>query len=916
MSQKFCRFCGQPLRNPAARFCPSCGQDLSGSLSAPLKEDIRPYLIMRAMGEAPTEVRLSRTNISIGRMPTSDIVLPQSYVSGNHGRLEFKDPAWIYTDLDSTNGTYINGERQTQVALHDGDILRIGDPQGNSVSLTFRLPSDGKDTLLHGQAHLGGTALGDQQAQSFSIGRNPQADLPLEAAVVSWNHARLDHTTRGDILTDLNSTNGTFVNGQRIRQPVPLKQGDVVQIGPFKLIKDAHGLQRYGATSGVRVDGVKLDREVGPNNKRRKILSEVNVSIYPREFVALVGGSGAGKSTLLKALNGFTRADGEVLINGDNLYQHFDLYRTLIGYVPQDDIIHKELTVENALRYAARLRLPPDTSEKEVEERVAKVLRQVQMESQREQVIGNLSGGQRKRVSIAVELLADPRLFFLDEPTSGLDPGLDKQMMKTLRDLADNGRTVILVTHATANITFCDHVCFMAQGRMVYFGPPKEASKFFGIESDDFADIYAILNAPDPQKSARQVAEEWEARFRQSPYYEKYVADRLESRPAVAAVGPAETAQMPRVNPLRQFAVLTRRYVDLVLRDRLLLTILLSIMPILGLLLLIISKPNWLVGDSERVIAQQLAADLAAGKNTASYYIVTQSQTLLFMMGLASVLLGVFASAYEIVKEQAIYQRERMVTLRLVPYLLSKVLVLSAFALIQCLLLLIVVGLKVEYPFDGVILPALLEMYITLVLGALVSIMMGLFISSLVPNSNSVIYLILFLLFFQIIFAGVIFELPGPAGQLSRLTQTRWVIESLGISADLEGLNRLSRNEFQSDPLTQEVSTEVEQPDPDWKPVTIITETKTIPVEVRGVTEMAEVPVPTIIENPIETVTKTVSREITFTPDPITVRSPARFQLDYTRTPEHLIRNWLILIGFGLFFTGGTLLSLRQKDIK
>ena len=193
-----------------------------------------------------------------------------------------------------------------------------------------------------------------------------------------------------------------------------------------------------------------------------------------------------------------------MLVNGDDLYRHFDLYRTMVGYVPQDDIIHRDLTVINALRYAAQLRLPPDTSAEEIEQRIDKVLEQVEMVGQKEQVVSSLSGGQRKRVSIAAELLAEPNLFFLDEPTSGLDPGLEKKMMHTLRRLADGGRTIVLVTHATANIVQCDHVCFLSQGRMVYFGPPEEALDYFGVTSGDFADIYAQLDDPDPSRAAKE----------------------------------------------------------------------------------------------------------------------------------------------------------------------------------------------------------------------------------------------------------------------------------------------------------------------------------------------------------------------------------------------------------------------------
>src|SRR5205085_8747402 len=303
-------------------------------------------------------------------------------------------------------------------------------------------------------------------------------------------------------LRDIGSTNGTFVNGQRISQHT-LVPGDVIQIGAFKLVYDGDSLDQYDQRGALRIDARNLSRMVASGRASRLILKDVSLSIEPREFVALVGGSGTGKSTLMNALSGYAQATGgHVLVNGDDYYRNFDAYRTVLGYVPQDDIIHRTLPVDRALRYAAQLRLPADTAGAEIGQRITRVLDDVEMTPHRDKLVENLSGGQRKRVSIGAELLADPSLFFLDEPTSGLDPGLEKKMMYTLRRLADSGRTVILVTHATANITQCDHVAFMSDGRMVFFGPPAEALPFFNVTSGDFADIYTKLEGMADQRDA------------------------------------------------------------------------------------------------------------------------------------------------------------------------------------------------------------------------------------------------------------------------------------------------------------------------------------------------------------------------------------------------------------------------------
>ncbi len=921
---QFCRFCGHELKNPNARFCPACGKALSPPSSPaappaphrpPAIPSDQPRLIIRVPGQPVQEIPLDRPALTIGRRPDNDLVLSPPYVSGHHGRLERVGETWQYTDLGSTNGTYVNGRRVQRATLRDGDVLRIGDPTGNSVGITFRAALAAEEALSSTMGIMRIGALALETRPSLIIGRDPQADVPLQAPIVSWHHARLQRVGQRHVITDLNSTNGTFVNGQRVTRPHTLQEGDVVQIGPFKLVYDVAGFQQYAAAGGMRLDGVGLVREVGGG---RRILNDISISVFPREFISLVGTSGAGKSTLMMALNGFVRAQqGQVLVNGDNLYQHFDLYRTMIGYVPQDDIIHRDLTVANALRYAARLRLPPDTSEEEIQQRIDQVLRDVEMIGQKGQVVSSLSGGQRKRVSIAVELLAEPNLFFLDEPTSGLDPGLEKKMMYTLRRLADGGRTIVLVTHATANIVQCDHVCFLSQGRMVYFGPPTEALDFFGVTSGDFADIYAQLDDPDPQV-ARQKAAAGEERFKRSPYYQQYVAHRQQTLSQVQqqATAKAATLKGPKVSSIQQFFVLTRRYLDLVLRDKLLLTVLMVVMPIIGALVLLVSDANWLVGNTIAEIERQLAADLAAGNNSATYTVIGDSQTLLFIMALAAVLLGLFASVYEIVKERSVYRRERMVTLRIFPYIASKVIVLGLFALIQCLLLMLVIRLKVDYPSEGVFLPAPLEMYITLVLGTMAAIMMGLLISALVPNANTVIYLVFLVLFFQMIFAGVLFDLPGITNQFSALTLTRWSMEGLGSSADMEHLNSLTRTRFQPDPVTEVASMEVEKPADDWEPVTVVTKTESIPVPCpSGVTVSVPITVPEVTENEMVTVTETVTETVTVEPDPTDVPNEQEFRINYDRTASHLLLDWGMLIGFTVLCGLATAIVLKRQDV-
>ena len=450
------------------------------------------------------EVPLGKAALTLGRAPSNDIVLTSRFVSARHARIEPSGATYVIVDIGSTNGILAEGKRldaNSPLTLADGDVLRIGDPAtGNFVTLTYRNPAAARVAQAATVAHSYPLDPSDPQ---ITIGREG-SDIVLENPQVSRNHATIDRAGSQHVLRDAGSTNGTFVNGQRISQHT-LAPGDVIQIGAFKLVYDGDSLDQYDQRGALRIDARNLTREVRRGGKTRLILNDVSLSIAPREFVALVGGSGTGKSTLMNALSGYVQASGgHVFVNGDDYYRNFDAYRTVLGYVPQDDIIHRTLPVDRALGYAAQLRLPADTAPAEITKRIAQVLEDVEMAPHRDTLVDNLSGGQRKRVSIGAELLADPSLFFLDEPTSGLDPGLEKKMMYTLRRLADSGRTIVLVTHATANISQCDHVAFMSDGRLVYFGPPAEALAFFNVSSGDFADIYTKLEgAAAPQDPDR-----------------------------------------------------------------------------------------------------------------------------------------------------------------------------------------------------------------------------------------------------------------------------------------------------------------------------------------------------------------------------------------------------------------------------
>ncbi|OGO39098.1 MAG: hypothetical protein A2W35_09320 [Chloroflexi bacterium RBG_16_57_11] len=782
------------------------------------------------MGGEAQRYLLDKADFAIGRASDNDVIINHPAVSGHHLHLSVSPQGMALTDLNSTNGTQLNGLRIQPGAPHPvrfGDIVRIGDLTGNWVSLGLQSAlGESPRSLSLGELDL------TRQARAL-IGRDPKADLHLNHPTVSFHHAQILQGDPGPVIKDLSSTNGTFINGQRISQ-ASLRSGDQIQIGPFSLVYDSR--QQSLAPSmrlGHRIDALRLGREVaqGPRAQTVMILKDISLTVNPGEFVALVGGSGAGKSTLLKAMNGYEPANhGQLLVDGELLYPKLDLYRTQTGYVPQDDIIHRDLPVKLALQYAARLRLP-DARPEEIQTRIQDALRAVDLTEHAEKPVKVLSGGQRKRVSIAVELLARPTLFYLDEPTSGLDPGLEKKMMYDLNRLSDEGRTVVLVTHATANIEQCDQVAFLAQGRLAYYGPPNEALQFFGVR--DFSDIYLKLSqlvepekdkppSPElqvyyPPKAIPQgklsAGELWAEHFQHSPQFQQYVANRQQRLSGSGGTAMAAAAPNPprrsRDSHLRQSWILARRQLDLIRLDWRTLFILMLMLPLIGLLFMSVSAKNDLTGrpgtpeqirDSLESQVSQKIRDWERkpvderGKlddeTEVPYVPVESAQTLVTMLALALTQGGTFAAAYEIVKERSIYRRERAVNLSVVAYVFSKVAVLGAFAIFQVASVLFIVGLVVDMDFPGALIKSsgMLELFITLYIAVLASITFGLFLSAIVPNTDVVLYAILIQLFIQIILGGALFELNSKAA--SAITISYWTTDALGSTVDMDQLNR------------------------------------------------------------------------------------------------------------------------------
>jgi ABC-type multidrug transport system ATPase subunit/pSer/pThr/pTyr-binding forkhead associated (FHA) protein len=715
--------------------------------------------------------------IIAGRTSEADLVLAYPFVSARHFELRRLENEYTITDLESTNGTLLNNMKLTagrQTTIHHNDIIRIGDDSfGISLGLTFKNPAE-PPAPQEGFTIAAPTMMMEAE-ETITIGRAIECDIRLDTPMVSRHHARITKRDSIYCLEDLGSKNGTFVNDKLVKL-AELIDGDIIRISNFLLVFDDGNVTPF-QSNGMRLDVSGLSRDVPIRGGKLRIMDNISMSVLPREFVALVGGSGAGKTTLLNALVGIHPGNGQVQLNGQDFYQEYEHFRDQLGFVPQNDILHTALTVEKALDYTARLRLPASVNADERKKRIAAVLETVSMNTEtiRETRISNLSGGQRKRVSIAAELLADPKLIYLDEATSGLDPGLEKKMMHTLRRMADEGRTVILITHATDNIVQSDHVAFLSQGRLIFFGPSQEALDFFEVE--DFADIYEKIE---------HSGEQWRKTFQDTKpqAYQKYVLARQASAQATPA------RQMPKVHfglgqLLRQFFVLSQRSLSVLLSDPVTLILMLLLLPLTGTLQLIIGSRDVLTGNPA-ILADPVNAAKTLLENYAPY---AKTNTFVFVMGLEAVLTGLFVPSNDLVKERNIFLRERMVNLKVLPYLLSKAAIYTIFVIIQVVLYLLILSIGVNFPENGLYFPGVIELFITLFLTMMAGITFGFILSAISKNTEMAIYLLTMMLFFQFFFAGTVFDLRGNAFEpLSYLSTTRWSLTALGVTIDMPKL--------------------------------------------------------------------------------------------------------------------------------
>ncbi|MFD3619577.1 FHA domain-containing protein [Streptomyces sp. NPDC058676] len=708
----------------------------------------------------------------VGRDPLCDIVIDDARVSWHHAVLRPEADHWTLQDENSTNGTYADGRRVHEWGVGPGSVIRFGSPADGPCAVLAGLPPPAPErpSAVSMPALTGTfrqpTTVRPLPTRTVRIGRAEDNDLVIDDLVVSRRHAELRALPDGTYeIADLGSHNGTFLNGLAVTS-APIGPGDIVGIGhsAFSLVGDQ--LQEYVDTGEVSLD--VQDLTVAVDHGRKTLLDHVSFPVSEKCLLAVVGPSGAGKSTLLNALTGQRPADhGTVLYDGRDLYRDYAELRQRIGLVPQDDILHAQLTVRSALSYAAELRFPQDTAKAERRARVDEVIRELGLEERARQPVHSLSGGQRKRVSVALELLTKPSLLFLDEPTSGLDPGMDRSVMHMLRGLADDGRTVIVVTHSVLSLDVCDRLLVLAPGgKIAYYGPPEDALAFFGFTQ--WPEAFEAFE--------RDRDRDWSGEFRTSPSQRRYVQDAT-AQPPRPREGPVLITPPARPRSRgAQLGTLVRRYAAALSADRTFLVIMIALPFVMG----------------------AMGRALAGSKLTQE-----TAMNALLILCVGGVLTGAANAVRELVKERVIYQRERAVGLSRSAYLMSKVVVLGTITVLQAVVLTLValLGVDLNAPGgEGVLMPPLAEITVAVALLAFTAMMLGLLVSAMVRKEEVTMPLLVLLAIVQVVFCGALLKLDGVPGleQLAWLVPSRW---ALGAMAGTVGLARIVPGELTGDPL-------------------------------------------------------------------------------------------------------------------
>ena len=815
-------------------------------VDSPRETNERTVLELVVNGEPVRAVLRPGEVLLVGRDPACQVVVDDRSVSRRHAEISWSGGGWVIRDLGSRNGIHLDGERTDTIRVTNGAEIRIGSPHDGPV-LTFAVPEPPTRPLPPQAPPIAppeppplpsapavapppapapapppaapATAAEPRPAiatidatGTVTIGRSPECAVVLADLLVSRRHAEVRQLPAGGhVLVDLGSTNGTYHNGRRIDR-APLQPGDHVSIGKFKLVFDGRKLHEHVDVGPVTLSAEGITVDIG----KARIVHDVSFSLEQGSLLGVVGPSGCGKSTLIRALTGLRPASaGTVSYDGRDLYGDYAELRYRIGMVPQDDVLHRQLTVRRALRFAASLRFADDVSRRERRARVEEVLQTLGLTPSAKQRIDKLSGGQRKRTSVALELLTEPSMLCLDEPTSGLDPALDRDVMQELRGMADRGRTILCITHSVLHLDMCDRVLVMCPGGTTgYFGPPSELLEFF--EAEDYADVFAkVTNQP----------EVWTRRYRESDLYRRYVTEPIEAartrQPAPRAPEPAQppagepaaewfgrSVQVPEsvaraaravpdpisrpiaralklnlgkrgvanqakdpVGPVREFITLSIRMFAVITADRGFFLFLLGLPLILALLSHAVPGDGGLGPPVDTSVVARLEA-----------------QRLLVVLVVGAAFIGISSSIREIVHESVIYKRERAVGLSPGAYLAAKFVVLGIINVIQVTIFVLLSLLGRGAPAQSLVLGSpTLEVIVPIAMVTTSCTMLGLCISALARSVAQTTPVLVVLVMAMLVLSGGLFEISGEPvlNQVSWLSPTRWGFAAGASTVDL-----------------------------------------------------------------------------------------------------------------------------------
>ena len=593
-------------------------------------------------------------------------------------------------------------------------------------------------------------------AGQLILGRAADCDISIADPLVSRRHAQLFLNEGGGRLVDLESDNGTFVNGQRIVDS-PIVEGDLIELGKSQFVLTGGRLQQHIA-HGLPLEADNLTVTVGGG---LTLLSDVSFTLPAGSMTAVIGPSGSGKSTLLNALTGQRPANqGRVLLGGRDLYASDEGLGRRIGFVPQDDPVHESLTVRAALMAAAKLRLPADTSKAEIAANVEQVAAELGLAERLDTKVKALSGGQRKRVSVGYELVGEPQALILDEPTSGLDPGLERELMHSLRQLADKGTTTIVVTHSVQSVQLCDLVLVLAPGgRLAFIGPPDKVAKHFNC--GDLASVFTLLGT-------RERAE-WEVEFARTTSYLKFG----EAAPSTAS-NAAPAVPLPNRSFGHDLRVMLGRYVRQLVGDKRRLLLLLLQAPILGGLL-------------AAVLFTEAFGPSPAPSATRQYLLATV---------LAMTWLGGSNSVREVVQERNVFRREMAVGVAPMANVISKWIVLGLATIVQAVVLHLVASIRqVDAIGSGALLAnGQIELILALAGVGVSSVGIGLLISALVDDTAKALTMLPLVIIPVLLLSGLVVPTSGRAGvqELTYLNPVQWGGSAAAVAVDLrnaEGCN-------------------------------------------------------------------------------------------------------------------------------